>query len=37
VSPRSASPTGLVSGGNGKKSLRDMLAEQIDNQLASRV
>ena len=37
VSPRSSSPTGMTSGGNGKKSLRDMLAEQIDNQLASRV
>jgi hypothetical protein len=37
VSPRSASPTGLVNGGNGKKSLRDMLSEQIDNQLVSRV
>ena len=37
VSPRSSSPTGMTSGGNGKKSLRDMLAEQIDNQLALRV
>jgi hypothetical protein len=37
VSPRSSSPTGMTSGGNGKKSLRDMLAEQLDNQLASRV
>ena len=37
VSPRSSSPTGMTSGGNGKKSLRDMLAEQIDSQLASRV
>jgi hypothetical protein len=37
VSPRSSSPTGMTSGGNGKKSLRDMLSEQIDNQLVSRV
>ena len=37
VSPRSSSPTGTMGTGNGKKSLRDTLAEQIDQQLGGRV
>ena len=36
VSPKSSSPTGIMSNGNGKKGLRDILAEQID-QFGSRV
>jgi DNA-directed RNA polymerase specialized sigma54-like protein len=37
VSPRSSSPTGTMSNGNGKKSLRDTLAEQLEQQLGGRV
>jgi hypothetical protein len=37
VSPRSSSPTGMMSTGSGKKGLRDILAEQIDSQLGARV
>lgn len=37
VSPRSSSPTGIMNTGSGKKDLRSILAEQIDNQLGSRV
>jgi hypothetical protein len=37
VSPRSISPTANMGSGNGKKSLREQLAEQIDSQLGGRV
>lgn len=37
VSPRSISPTANMGSGNGKKSLRDTLAEQLDQQLGGRV
>lgn len=37
VSPRSISPTANMGSGNGKKSLRDLLGEQVDAQLGGRV
>lgn len=37
VSPRSAAPTGSVNGGNGKKDIRSLLAEQVDAALGGRV
>lgn len=37
VSPRSSSPTGMMSSGNGKKGLRETLAEQIDAVSSGRV
>lgn len=37
VSPRSSSPTGMMSSGNGKKGLRDILSEQLDAATSGRV
>lgn len=37
VSPRSSSPTGVMSNGNGKKGLRETLAEQLDAAMGGRV
>lgn len=37
VSPRSSSPTGMMSSGNGKKGLRETIAEQLDSAMGGRV
>ncbi len=37
VSPRSSSPTGIMSSGNGKKSTRDILSEKFDELVGSRL
>lgn len=37
VSPRSSSPTGMMGTGNGKKGLRETLAEQLDAAMGGRV
>lgn len=37
VSPRSAAPTGSMNSGNGKKSTRDILSEQLDAVMGGRL
>lgn len=37
VSPRSSSPTGMMSSGNGKKGLRETLSEQLEQAMGGRV
>lgn len=37
VSPRSSSPTGMMNSGNGKKGLRETLAEQLESAMGGRV
>lgn len=37
VSPKSANPTGNATGGTGKKSIRDVLAEQVESTLGGHI